>query len=526
MRATDEPLDRLLVIDDEESTRELLKLSLASDGYQVWLAENGCQGLEVFETADPDIVLTDIKMPGMDGIEVLRRLKAMNPDVEVIVITGHGQMELAVEALQLDASDFITKPIGDRALNVALRRAREKIWMRHRLQDYTTNLECRLKEAIEEVRKRYDFERRLIHASMDGIIANDLKGNIIIFNEGASRIYGYTHEEALCGLHVARLYPRGTARRIKQLLDSDAYGGPGRLINYETHALTRDGRLVPILLSATVIQKNKKDVAIVGFFKDLTEIRRLQEDLLDKTRMAAVGEAMFEVAHGVKNILHGMKLGAYMVEAGLSRGDTEKLAAGWRNVKKNMERVARLALDMLSYARKDSERRSEVSLNEVVREVCDELTGLAETLGIVIRQDLEPRLPLLRADREALHTVVSNLVGNALEAIHSESVDRRVTVRTFASSEGGEGGEAVGLEVSDTGRGFGPELKGKIFQPLFSTKGARGTGLGLAIVAKIVAEHGGRIGADSEPGCGSRFTVIFAATPIGRRQEEQAGRSR
>ncbi|HDM76932.1 MAG TPA: response regulator, partial [Deltaproteobacteria bacterium] len=339
---------KILVIDDEESTRELLKLSLEADGYEVRVAEDGYRGLEIFEEFKPEIVLTDIKMPGLDGIEVLQRLKETGEDVEVIVITGHGEMNLAIKALQLEASDFINKPISDLALSVALKRAREKIWMRRKLNEYMRNLEEKLKDAVEEINKRHDFEHKLIETSIDGIIANDRKGNILIFNEGASRIYGYTKEEAIHQLHVTKLYPEGEAKRIKKKIYSDEYGGPGRLVNYETTAVTKDNRLVPILLSATLIYEDGTEVATVGYFKDLSEIKKLQQELVQRERMAAIGEAMSEVAHGVKNILYGMKLGAYMVDKGMNSGNLEKAQKGWSLVKKNIDRISRLSLDMLS----------------------------------------------------------------------------------------------------------------------------------------------------------------------------------
>jgi CheY-like chemotaxis protein len=87
-------MKKLLIIDDEASTRDLLKLSLERDGYTVFTAEDGPTGLEIFAKEIPSIILTDIKMPGMDGIEVLQRVKERNPDAEVIVITGHGEMIL------------------------------------------------------------------------------------------------------------------------------------------------------------------------------------------------------------------------------------------------------------------------------------------------------------------------------------------------------------------------------------------------------------------------------------------------
>jgi len=495
---------KILIVDDEESTRELLSLSLQSDGYPVVCAEDGYKALEIYRKEEPEIVLTDIKMPGMDGIELLRRLKSLNPEVEVIVITGHGQMDLAIQALQLEASDFINKPISDQALSVALRRAEQRIWMREKLRDYTTNLECMLKQATEEIQKRYDFERRLVHTSMDGIIVNDREGNILIFNEGASRIYGYTREEAVCGLHVSQLYPEGEARRVKKMIFSEEYGGPGRLINFETTARTKDGRLVPILLSATVLYEEGEEVATVGYFKDLTQIKELQQRLLEKTRLAAIGEAMAEVAHGVKNILYGMKLGAYMVEQGLARSDRERLEKGWRMVQKNMDRIARLSLDMLDYARTKSRKREAVPINEVIEDVCQELERRASEQNVELVRDLSCGLPYIFGDPEAFHSCVLNLVTNAMESFSEDSGPRRVDIRSYVRN-----GRWICVEVADTGRGIPPEIRDRIFRPLFTTKGARGTGLGLAITQKIVLELGGVIEFHSEPGRGTVFTVQF-----------------
>lgn len=146
---------KILLIDDEAGIRKLLSISLRSEGYDVITAENGKSGIELFEQEAPSIVLTDIKMPGIDGIDVLRRIKEINPEAEVIVITGHGDMKIAVKALQLDASDFITKPISKEALSVALKRAEEKLKIKKRLKNYTYDLEKAVKEKTGELEKSY-----------------------------------------------------------------------------------------------------------------------------------------------------------------------------------------------------------------------------------------------------------------------------------------------------------------------------------------------------------------------------------
>jgi signal transduction histidine kinase len=146
----------ILLVDDEPGILKVLKISLADRGYQVMIADTGEKALRIFREKKPGIILTDIKMPGMDGIALLQKVKVENPDTEVIMITGHGDMDLAIQSLKYEASDFLTKPIHDEALEIALRRARERISFRSRLREYTENLE-RLVD--EKSRKLVEAER-------------------------------------------------------------------------------------------------------------------------------------------------------------------------------------------------------------------------------------------------------------------------------------------------------------------------------------------------------------------------------
>jgi len=147
---------QVLLVDDEPGILKVLGISLADRGYRVLTAESGEEALRLFHEARPEVILTDIKMPGMDGIELLKIIKEENPNTEVIMITGHGEMELAIQSLKHDASDFITKPIHDEALDIALRRAIEKLSYKKKLKEYTENLE---KLVEEKSRKLVEAER-------------------------------------------------------------------------------------------------------------------------------------------------------------------------------------------------------------------------------------------------------------------------------------------------------------------------------------------------------------------------------
>jgi DNA-binding NtrC family response regulator len=141
--------NKILLVDDEKDVRDVLNVSLTDMGYDVFEAESGDQALHIFKKVNPSIVLTDIKMPGMDGIELLRKVKHENPDAEVIMITGHGAMDLAIMSLKYEAADFITKPINVDVLEIAVQRAREKIITRQKLREYTENLEKLVREKME-----------------------------------------------------------------------------------------------------------------------------------------------------------------------------------------------------------------------------------------------------------------------------------------------------------------------------------------------------------------------------------------
>jgi signal transduction histidine kinase len=141
----------ILLVDDEAGIRKVLSISLADLGYTVHASENAAAALTIIDVVRPSIILTDIKMPGMDGIELLRAIKDRYPETEVIMLTGHGDMDLAIESLKFQATDFITKPISDDALIVALKRAGERIDMRRQLKAYTENLECLVEEKSRQL---------------------------------------------------------------------------------------------------------------------------------------------------------------------------------------------------------------------------------------------------------------------------------------------------------------------------------------------------------------------------------------
>ena len=183
--------DTILLVDDEEGIRKVLGLSLADQGYKVFSAGSGSEALKTFDEVSPPIVLTDIKMPDMDGITLLQKIKQRNANTEVIIFTGQGDMDLAIQSLKHDATDFVTKPIDDDILQIALRRARERISMRNQIREYTEHLESLVEE---KARKLIEAERMAaIGQTVAGLshtiknIAGGLRGGIFVLGQGIDR---------------------------------------------------------------------------------------------------------------------------------------------------------------------------------------------------------------------------------------------------------------------------------------------------------------------------------------------------
>jgi anti-anti-sigma factor len=178
-------MSKILVIDDEKPTLSMFRLFLKVYGFTVLTAETGEEGLEVFAAERPPIVLTDIKMPGMDGIEVLKRVKEIDPVTEVIVITGHGDMDLAIKALNLDATDFINKPIQRQELEAALKRAKERIQLaRHKSDEIAVRRQG--EAGLIDIQGNVSSRSEPFLAEAFQKAGREVKGLVLVFNENAS----------------------------------------------------------------------------------------------------------------------------------------------------------------------------------------------------------------------------------------------------------------------------------------------------------------------------------------------------
>jgi PAS domain S-box-containing protein len=499
-------MSKLLLIDDEEPTRRALGRTLKSDGYQVLTAEDGKTGVELFTQERPPIVLTDIKMPGMDGIEVLKRIKEINPETEVIVITGYGEMEAAIQCLQLEASDFITKPVNDEALSVALKRAKERLDIRRMLKEYTNNLEDKVKEATEDLRKAHDFQKNLIHSSIDGIIAVDKGWTLVVFNQGSEHLLGYTADEVIGKMQMESIYPPGVAETVKEKLNSEAYGGRNRLVNYENTVISKSGEEIPVRISVATLFENGAATGVVCFFQDLREIKRLQKQLIENERLSAIGQTFAGMAHYIKNILNGLEGGLYMVNTSLKKNKPDLLPKGWAMVENNKGKISDLVMNLLVYSKEPEADYISCSPNDIAHEVYDLVQERTSQSKVKIVNDLDLSIGECYLDPDGLQRCLLNLVTNAIDACILDSEEDKtwsVVIRTRKEGDG------IRFEIEDNGVGMTEEQQEKLFERFLSTKGGKGTGLGLLVASKIIDEHGGTISFESHLGKGTTFTIRF-----------------
>lgn len=222
------PMEKtILLVDDETDIRAVLSLPLTDLGYRVWEAETGSQALEIFRTIRPSIVLTDIKMPGMDGIELLQKIKRESHETEVIMITGHGDMELAIRSLKNDATDFITKPINVDALEIAIQRAKDRIITRKKLQEYTENLEKLIQEKTE-LQSHLTSLGLMIGSISHGIkgLLTGLDGGMYVLNSGIAK---ENQSQVKEGWELVKLM----VERIRKMVTDILFYTKERDLNYE-----------------------------------------------------------------------------------------------------------------------------------------------------------------------------------------------------------------------------------------------------------------------------------------------------
>ncbi len=492
-------MTKVLVIDDEESIRKMMRMSLEMDGYEVLTAANGEAGLEVFDKEKPPIVLLDVRMPGMDGLDVLDAIKSRAPDTEVIVVTGHGDMTTAVECLRREASNFLTKPLSDDLLLWALKRSHEKLALKRKVKQYTENLKTLVREANVELEKSYRFRENLIENSPDAIVSVRKGGEIVIFNAAAERLLKYKKEEVVGKLNIVHIYPAGVAKQVMRDLRSDRFGGPGVLKKQELRVVNKEGEEIPVYLSAAILFEEGKEAGSVGVFTDLRDRKALESQLLRSEKLSSLGKLSAGIAHEINQPLTGVLTFASLLKKKFK--DDPETALDLDVIVRETTRIRKIVQGMLDFARETPMQKKPTRVEDVLEQVLTIVENQERFFGIEIKKEYDRSLPEITLDPSLMEQVFMNMLLNAADAMESSGT---LTLRTRRE------GDWLKIDFQDTGHGMPASIIDKIFDPFFTTKDSTegsGMGLGLAVSYGIVKNHNGDITVTAKEGAGTTFTV-------------------
>jgi len=257
---------------------------------------------------------------------------------------------------------------------------------------------------------------------------------------------------------------------------------------------------------------------VIEMAVDVTRLHVLEAEKLEAERLAAVGQTVAGLAHGIKNILTGLEGGVYIFKTGLERDDRARLNQGWEILDRNIAKISTLTKNLLSFSKGRVPEVRMVRPADLVREVMDLYREAASQQGIDLIAEADEHIPPAPFDPEGIHTCLANLVSNALDACQlSDLPNCKVTVRCKEEKD------TIVFEVEDQGCGLDYEVKQKVFTNFFTTKGESGTGLGLLLTRKITQEHGGRITMESAPGKGSLFRLLFPRSRLPKPPPSQEG---
>jgi len=373
-----------------------------------------------------------------------------------------------------------------------------------------------VKRLEQELLKRFEFEHNLINSSIDAIIASDRDGTIIVFNQGAENLLGYSEDEVVREMSFNDLFAPGTVEELREELLSEEYGGKNRLFLFETYVIDKTGNKIPIQLSATVMFDEGDEIGMVGFFRDLREIMRMEQQFNDQTRllhehkMISLGRLSASVVHELNNplagILNYIRLMLKILKRGsLDQKNQEKFQRHLTLVESETSRCSEIVSNLLAFSRKSKLELSKMNINELL-EKCILLSQHKLMLqNIQIKTDLNPEIPKVLGDFNQTQQCVINLIFNAIDVMPDGG-----TLTIISSFDPDKG--MVEIKIEDTGWGISSEDLHHIFDPFYSTKTeGEGLGLGLSMVYGIIDRHKGTITVDSEVGKGTVFTISLPA---------------
>jgi len=468
---------RILIVDDDVALLEALPqaLKLRMDGITIDTSETAADALVRIRDVDYDAVVSDIKMPGMDGLALLREIDQARPGTPTLLITGHGEHDLAVQALRGGAYDFVAKPIDRDYFVASLKRA---VQLR------------RLDRQVEKQRLALERHALVLEHVDDGVFLIDEDGLIQHWNPAAHSITGLSSEDIL-GRPADDALPGW--RAMGPTVPVASVPGPGST-EAKTFPLEIDGRELWLSISGV-----ESDGGVVYAFRNLTEERALEE---------LKGEFVATVSHELRTPLAAIYGSAQTLlrrDVKLDDSSKERLL---EVIASESERLTRIASAILLANHLDSGRlileRQQVDVGQVAREVVEEMRSLlAGREEISFELNLPDSPELLSGDGDKLRQVLLNLLDNAVKYSPDGG---RIELRVESHED------TLRLVVSDEGLGIPPGEQARIFGKFYrvdphQSRGVGGTGLGLYIAREIVRHMEGRLSVSSHEGEGSTFVL-------------------
>jgi PAS domain S-box-containing protein len=500
---------RVLIVDDNVElvgslhavlmSAELSNGSAAAKSIDVTTASRGDEGLAIARSRGFDVAIVDVKLPDTSGVDLIPRLRAACPFGEVILITGFATMDAAMGALRSGAYAFVPKSFRPEELVSTVEQALAKV---------------RMARERDELERRY---RALVELTDVLVVGLDADDRVVLFNRKASLFAGVEPGEATGRAFNESWIPEEDQIRMREAI---ALARAGRTQEVETGFVDpaspktrvpewRGGAVRPrVRWHLSMARGGGEEPALVyGFGIDVTERRALEKRAADAEALSAMATLALNLAHEIRNPLNAANLqlhllGRHVDKLPVDDDSRSLLKRKAQIVGDEIGRLSRLLTEFLDLARPRGVVRELVHFGKLGDEVLDLEQGSAAARGVVVERDLGSDCVLM-GDAEKLKQVVLNLVVNGLEALKEGGV-----LRARVGCEG----DNVRLVVEDTGSGIEASALAQVFDPFFTTKEA-GTGLGLSIVRKIVDLHRGEVRIESEPGVGTRASILL---PRGR----------
>lgn len=495
---------RLLLIEDDQVDRLACRRALSRQSdriFEIQEADSALEGLAYARANFPDLILLDYRLPDLNGVEVLAELRTLAEVPPVVMLTGAGDIAIAVEAMRCGARDYLIKDTGREYLKL-LPTVIDRVLREQQARDDKRRAEV-------DLRAERDFISAVLATVGAVVIVLDDTGRIVQLNEAGEVISGYRFEEVRGTFVWDLLLLPEEIESVKQVFATLKSGlFPSR---FENSWRRKDGARRFISWSNTAIADSGGRVNyVIATGLDVTdrrsaeeEARRYQADIERLYHQYALGAFASVFAHELNQPLAAIvgysDASLRLLRSGKNDG---QLAHNLEQTALQAQRAAHIIRDVRSFLRRGRPETTIEELNSLVAKVVSQLAPEAETVCVRLNVDLGD-VPKVRVGRIAVEKVLLNLLQNALESIRdSDSQGGIVTVYTRAEDAG-----LVRITVADTGPGLDPEDAKRLFQPFFTTK-IEGLGMGLAISRTIVEAHGGRLWAeDGQDGARFHFTV-------------------